>query len=87
MVKGPGQHALYGLLTELRPERVNLPGSDFRANLVKYGIDVGAPRDVLWNFEKFLLNRQGEVVERFAPDVTPDADLLVAAVERELAVG
>lgn len=85
VVKGPAQHPLYRLLTELRPERVNPPGSDFRANLVKYGIEVGAPRDVVWNFEKFLLNRRGEVVERFAPDITPDAEVLVAAVERELA--
>jgi glutathione peroxidase len=42
-------------------------------------------QEISWNFEKFLLNRQGEVVARFAPDVTPNDPLLVAAVERELA--
>ena len=42
-------------------------------------------QEISWNFEKFLLNRQGEVVARFAPDVTPSDPLLVAAVERELA--
>lgn len=61
-----------------------MPGTDFRANLRKYGIEPGAPHEVLWNFEKFLIDRRGQVVERFAPDVTPDAEILVSAVEREL---
>ena len=33
--------------------------------------------DVLWNFEKFLIARDGEVVGRFAPSVTPDDPELV----------
>lgn len=37
-----------------------------------------------WNFEKFLLNRQGEIVARFKPDVEPDAKEVVAAIEAEL---
>jgi glutathione peroxidase len=44
-----------------------------------------AAKDITWNFEKFLLNRQGEVVARFAPDVTPSDAQLVSAVEKELA--
>lgn len=28
---------------------------------------------IKWNFTKFLINRQGEVVERFAPQVSPEA--------------
>jgi glutathione peroxidase len=43
------------------------------------------PEDISWNFEKFLVSRSGEVVARFSPDVKPDAEPLVAAVERELA--
>ena len=85
VVKGPGQHPLYRALTEALPTATKLPGTDFRANLIGYGIDVGAPHDVLWNFEKFLLDRQGNVVARFAPDVKPDAEILVSAIERELA--
>jgi glutathione peroxidase len=42
-------------------------------------------KDITWNFEKFLLDRQGAVVARFAPDVTPSDAQLVTAVERELA--
>lgn len=40
---------------------------------------------IQWNFEKFLFNRQGELVARFAPRVTPDSDEVVAAIEAELA--
>ena len=84
VVKGPGQHPLYAALTSAAPAAFSLPGSDFRANLQKHGVDVGAPNDVLWNFEKFLVSRQGEVVARFAPDVTPAAQPLIDAIEREL---
>jgi glutathione peroxidase len=40
---------------------------------------------VLWNFEKFLINRNGDVVGRFAPDVTADDPRLLAAIDAELA--
>jgi glutathione peroxidase len=40
---------------------------------------------VLWNFEKFLIDRHGVVVDRFAPDVTPEQPELVRAIEDELA--
>ncbi|TKD12996.1 glutathione peroxidase [Polyangium fumosum] len=85
VVKGEGQHPLYGALTSAQPEARALPGSDFRARLVGYGIEPGAPHEILWNFEKFLVDRKGEVVDRFSPDVPPDADLLVTAIERALA--
>jgi glutathione peroxidase len=41
--------------------------------------------DVSWNFEKFLVNKQGEVVARFGSAVTPEAPELVSAIEQELA--
>lgn len=41
--------------------------------------------DVAWNFEKFLVNKQGEVVARFTSGVTPDSRELITAIERELA--
>jgi glutathione peroxidase len=40
--------------------------------------------DILWNFEKFLLGRDGNVVARFAPTVAPDDALLVDAIEKAL---
>lgn len=44
----------------------------------------GAAGDVQWNFEKFLIDRDGSVVGRFRPTTTPDADTLVAAIEKAL---
>jgi len=38
-----------------------------------------------WNFEKFLFNRNGKVVARFAPKTQPDSPEVIAAIEKELA--
>jgi glutathione peroxidase len=38
----------------------------------------------MWNFEKFLVGRDGQVIARFAPDVKPDDPALVAAIEGAL---
>jgi len=40
-----------------------------------------------WNFEKFLIDRNGTVVGRFGPGTNPDAPEIVAVIERELATG
>jgi glutathione peroxidase len=32
-----------------------------------------ASSDITWNFEKFLIDREGRVVTRFGPMVTPEA--------------
>ena len=44
----------------------------------------GDAGDIQWNFEKFLLSPAGEVVGRFRPTVTPDAEELVSALEAVL---
>lgn len=41
--------------------------------------------DVKWNFEKFLIGRNGEIVSRFASAVDPDSEELTKAIETELA--
>lgn len=33
----------------------------------------GDSADIVWNFEKFLVDKQGNVVKRFAPITTPEA--------------
>ena len=38
-----------------------------------------------WNFEKFLLARDGRLVARFSSDVEPESSELIRAIERELA--
>jgi glutathione peroxidase len=44
----------------------------------------GAAGDVQWNFEKFLLNREGTVVARFRPKVEPGDPSVVEAIEKTL---
>jgi len=39
---------------------------------------------IRWNFTKFLVDRDGKVIQRFEPDVTPDAPELAAAIEKAL---
>lgn len=43
------------------------------------------PGLVKWNFEKFLVNRDGEIVARFAPTVEPDSPEVIEAVRHALA--
>ena len=84
-VTGEEQHPLYRNLTQSKPEaKSNSDADDFRERLRNYGITPNPAPGVLWNFEKFLVGRDGEVKERFAPDVTPDDPMVVEAIEREL---
>jgi glutathione peroxidase len=39
---------------------------------------------IRWNFTKFLIDREGKVIQRFEPDVTPDSPELAAAIEKAL---
>jgi glutathione peroxidase len=45
----------------------------------------GHSGDIRWNFEKFLVGRDGRVLARFAPQTDPEAPEVVAAVEAALA--
>jgi glutathione peroxidase len=47
--------------------------------------DDGEAGDIQWNFEKFLISRDGEVVRRFRPLTAPEDATLAAAIETELA--
>jgi glutathione peroxidase len=44
----------------------------------------GYTGDIRWNFEKFLVSPEGEVVGRFNPAVTPEDPALVAAIEEQI---
>jgi glutathione peroxidase len=50
--------------------------------LVQMADESGRTGDIQWNFEKFLLDRNGKVVARFSPSVVPDDPRVVEAVER-----
>lgn len=82
-VTGDDQHPLYAELVSQVPSADGK--AEMRERLVSGGIAATDDPEVLWNFEKFLIGRTGEVVARFAPAVAPDAPELIAAVEAELA--
>lgn len=83
-VTGENRHPLYDELIAQQPEATVAEGSDFKAKLAGYGIKPASDSDVFWNFEKFLVNRDGAVVGRFAPDTAPDGDLIISAIEAEI---
>ncbi len=45
----------------------------------------GHTGDIRWNFEKFLVSADGDVIGRFGPQVTPDDPAVVSAIEGALA--
>ncbi|UAK25365.1 glutathione peroxidase [Sphingomonas nostoxanthinifaciens] len=81
-VVGPDKHPLYRELVSAAPVAANTGA--FRAKLSGYGMTPNPEPEVLWNFEKFLVGRDGEVASRFSPDTAPDDDALIQAIEREL---
>jgi len=83
-VAGEDQHPLYAALTEAAPHALGDPEGQ-REKLRGYGLQVNEDPDILWNFEKFLLGKDGSVVARFAPTTTPDDPILTAAIEAALA--
>jgi glutathione peroxidase len=84
-VVGPDKHPLYKMLISAQPSAVSVAEVPFRETLKGYGIETLPEPELLWNFEKFLVSRKGEVVRRFSPDTAPDDPSLIAAIEAELA--
>lgn len=85
VVKGEGQHPLYQFLTEAKPDAKLKSDSKLLPRLKEKGLLTGKENDIKWNFEKFLVNKKGEVVDRFSPDIDPMDPMIISAVERELA--
>ena len=83
-VTGAGKQPLYAALTEAMPEKQG-DAAGWRERLRGYGMTPTEDPEVLWNFEKFLIGKDGKVAGRFSPAVTPDDPELVAAIESELA--
>lgn len=81
-VAGDDKHPLYQTLIQAQPERIG--EGPWWKDLVDYGLTPNPKPEVLWNFEKFLINKQGEVVARFSPDITADDPRLLDAINAEL---
>lgn len=67
----------------LEKQEVNGEG---RSPLYRYlvGSEAGGGKDIKWNFEKFVVGRDGAVLQRFAPTVAPDDEGLLAALDAAL---
>ncbi|OTG58377.1 glutathione peroxidase [Acinetobacter sp. ANC 3903] len=81
-VAGEDKHPLYQTLTQAIPERIG--EGPWWEDLVDYGLTPNPKPEVLWNFEKFLINKKGEVITRFAPDIKADDPRIVEAINAEL---
>lgn len=49
------------------------------------GKEAGFPGDITWNFEKFLVGKDGTVLKRFSPRVVPEDPEIVKAIESAIA--
>jgi len=66
--------------------KISVKGAD-QAPLYAYltkDTGAGIAGEIKWNFTKFLVDRDGKVVQRFEPAVTPDSKEMTAAIEKEL---
>jgi glutathione peroxidase len=84
-VTGPETHPLYKALIEAYPKATSTSPTDFRSALQGHGMTPNPEPGILWNFEKFVVGKDGGVVARFAPDTKPDDPALVAAIDKALA--
>ncbi len=84
-VNGEARHPLYHQLIEAAPTAVAPADSGFYARMASKGRAPLYPDDILWNFEKFLVGRDGQVLQRFSPDMTPEDPVLVQRIKTALA--
>lgn len=64
-VVGPDCHPLYKELINEKPEATIKEPSVFRQKLIDFGSTPNPAPEILWNFEKFVIDRNGRVVDRF----------------------
>ena len=83
VVTGEAKHPLYAELTSSIPVAAGDPDG-FRTQLQGYKLETTDAPEVLWNFEKFLVGRDGSVIARFAPNMAPDDPAIIAAIEAAL---
>ena len=81
-VVGPEKHPLYKALTEAQPHAQG--DGPFRERLKGYGMTPNPAPEVLWNFEKFVVGKDGAIVARFAPNTAPNDPALIGAIEAAL---
>ncbi|MFC4032456.1 glutathione peroxidase [Streptomyces polygonati] len=68
-------------------EKTDVNGADrhpLYAELTQAADSKGEAGDISWNFEKFLVSADGEVVGRFRPQTEPEAQEVTGAIEAHL---
>ncbi|MGC0376678.1 glutathione peroxidase [Streptomyces sp. SAI-229] len=78
--------ATYGVTFPMT-EKVEVNGDGRHAlyeRLTGFADAEGHSGDIRWNFEKFLIGRDGEVLARFSPQTEPESAEVVAAVEKAI---
>jgi glutathione peroxidase len=73
----------YGATYELF-DKVRLKGGDVHPLYRWLTTQPPEPGPVRWNFEKFLISRDGRLIGRWAPKVAPDDREVTKAIERAL---
>jgi len=61
--------------------KVSVKGDDEHPLFVAMTQKSSMPGDIKWNFEKFLINRDGQLVQRFGNKVLPESKEVVGAIE------
>ncbi|WP_446664755.1 glutathione peroxidase [Flexivirga sp. B27] len=78
--------ATYGVTFPLT-EKIEVNGEGrhpIYTELARSADQEGRDGDIQWNFEKFVISSDGTVVQRFSPQVAPDDDRVVRAIESAL---
>jgi glutathione peroxidase len=74
----------YGVTFDLF-DKVNARGGDKHPLYARLTSSVEPKGDVSWNFEKFLISKNGEIIARFKSGTTPESSELTSIIDRELA--
>lgn len=83
-VKGDDQHELYRYLTASKGDADINNGNEFEEKLAGFGQTRSNPSDILWNFEKFVIAKDGSIAARIAPDVTAEDERVIEKINAEL---
>ncbi|MDP9038977.1 MAG: glutathione peroxidase [Acidobacteriota bacterium] len=88
-VTGQATHPLYQELIREFPGTAGESREEFRRRLSGFLSQSGSTTNpdpgILWNFEKFLVGRDGRVLARFSPEITPDDPQVTTLIEKALA--
>ncbi len=71
-VNGPDAHPLYRYLREQAPGDFGPQYGEFYTAISSMRPDADGTDEVKWNFTKFLVGRDGEVIKRYEPVLTPE---------------